>query len=71
MRIASGRIVGGKVEIEGDPPAEGAVVTVLVREDGETFELSVEEEVALLSAIDEAERGVLIDGDELLRSLRS
>jgi hypothetical protein len=70
MRIATGRIVSGKVEVEGEPLAEGAVVTVLVREADESFEVPVEQEQELLAAIEEADRGETTDGAALVRSLR-
>jgi len=38
MKIAMGKVVGGKVELEGDPLAEGSVVTVISTEDGETID---------------------------------
>ena len=57
MKVATGRIVEGKVVLEGEPLAEGSVVTVVAREDAETFEVSPEEERALLEAIAQADRG--------------
>jgi hypothetical protein len=70
MRIATGRIVSGKVEIEGEPLDEGSVVTVLVREEGESFEVSADQERDLLAAIAEADGDETTDGATLLRSLR-
>ncbi|MBI5612580.1 MAG: hypothetical protein HY942_05900 [Gammaproteobacteria bacterium] len=63
------RVTTGKVVVEGDPLDEGAVVTVLAPEDGETFELSPEAEAALLVAIGEADWGEVVNGDEVLRKL--
>jgi hypothetical protein len=37
MQIASGRVVDGRVELDGDLP-EGASVTVIARDGDETFE---------------------------------
>ena len=45
-------------------------LTVLARDDDETFEVSPEQESALLLAIGEAERGETISGEQLLESLR-
>lgn len=42
MQVATGTVVGGKVVFEGDPLPEGAVVTILVREAEETFEVPPE-----------------------------
>jgi len=70
MRIASGRVVAGHVEVEGDPLPEGTVVTLLAREEDETFELDAEAEEELLESIAEADRGELIPAEEILRKLR-
>lgn len=69
MRVATGKVISGKVVVEGEPLEEGAVVTVLAPEDNETFELNPEAEAALLAAIDEGERGEIVSGDEVLRKL--
>jgi len=69
MRVASGTVIAGKVVVDGQPLVEGAKVTVLAAEDGDTFELSAEDEALLLESIAEADREELIDGDDLLRDL--
>ena len=38
MRVASGRVIGGRVELTEAELPEGAAVTVLLLEDDETFE---------------------------------
>jgi hypothetical protein len=70
MRIASGRVVSGHVEIEGEPLPEGTVVTLLAREADETFELSSELEAELFESLAEADRGELVSAEEVLRKLR-
>ena len=70
MKVATGKIVGGKVVLDGADFAEGATVTVLAREDDETFEASPELESALLQAIDEVRRGDAVSGESLLARLR-
>jgi len=70
MKIATGKVVGGKVELEGDPLAEGSVVTVISTEDGETFEVSPDEERALQAAIAQADRGEVVSWDEVKTKLR-
>ena len=50
------------------PLLEGSRVAVLVPEEP-TFTLSQEDEIALLEAIQEADRGELVDGRELLDRL--
>lgn len=71
MKVATGKVVSGKIVVEGDPFAEGSTVTVLAPEDSEAFELSADDEAALLAAIEEAERGDVIDGAQFLRDLGS
>ncbi len=70
MKLATGRVVGGKVVIEGEPLQEGATVTVLAHEDNETFELGPQEEAELLHAIEQVKNGKFVDGDEFFGRLR-
>ena len=70
MKVATGKVIGGKIVLEDEPLAEGSVVTVVAREDDETFEVSPEEEKALLAGIDQAERGEVISWKELRERLR-
>ena len=69
MRVVSGKVVDGKVVVEGDPLEEGAMVTVLAQEDDEDIELTAEQEALLLKAIEEADQGDFVDGDQLLKEL--
>jgi hypothetical protein len=70
MRVSTGRVVEGKVVLEGESLAEGAVVTVVVREDDDTFDVSHEEEQALLEAIAQADRGQIVSWEALRERLR-
>jgi len=70
MKVATGKVVGGKVVVEGEPLAEGSVVTVVARDEDETFEVSPEEEKALRAAIAQAERGEVVSWEELRERLR-
>jgi hypothetical protein len=69
MVIASGKVVGGRVELDSELP-EGASVTVLAREGDETFEADPETEQMLLTAIAQCERGEAIPMAQLLGQLR-
>lgn len=69
MQIASGRVVGGRVELESELP-EGTAVTVLAREGDETFEADEEMEQRLLEAIRQCERRATLPLSDLLRELR-
>jgi len=70
MWIASGRVVGGRVELDGELP-EGASVTVLATEGDESFEADAETEEILLRAIDQCNRGKTAPMTQLLGELRS
>ena len=70
MRVTTGTVVNGRIEIHGEDFPEATVVTILAHEDRESFTLGPEAEAELLLAIEEADRGELISGDELLRELR-
>ena len=70
MKVATGRVVGGKVVLEGEPLAEGSVVTVVAREDDEAFNVSPEEERALLEAIAQADGGQVVSWEQLREQLR-
>ena len=50
---------------------DGTTVTLLAHEGDELFELDDTQEVMLLAAIAEAERGEVIDAPEVLQKLRS
>lgn len=69
MRVTTGRVVNGRIELE-DALDEGTLVTVLAPEDRETFTLGPDAEAALLAALEEADRGSFVSGDEVLRRLR-
>ena len=69
MKIATGKVVGGKVEVDGALLEEGASVTVLARDGENGFTLSSEEEAELLLSIAEADRGETISAEEVLGKL--
>jgi hypothetical protein len=71
MRIATGKVVGGKIVLEGETLAEGSVVTVIANEDDEAFEISADEKMALQAAITQAERGQVVSWEELREQLRA
>jgi hypothetical protein len=69
MKIATGKVVGGKVVIDGEFLQEGESVTVLARDAENGFTLSPEDEAELLLSIAEADRGETISAEELLAKL--
>jgi len=70
MKVTTGTVVDGKVLVEGEVLPEGSTVTVLLRDDDESFDLTPEEEAELLASIADVEGGKFISGDELLERLR-
>jgi len=69
MRIASGKVVDGRVELDGELP-EGASVTVLATDGDETFEVDAETEQLLLEATEQCDRGKTTPMAQLLSELR-
>jgi hypothetical protein len=69
MKIATGKIVGGKVVLEGAPFEEGSSVTVLARDEEGGITLTPEEEAELLHAIAEADTGEMVSAEEVLAKL--
>ena len=71
MRVLTGIVRHGAVEVDVKDLPDGTAVTVLVPEHAdETFEVTAEEETRLLEAIRELERGEGEDGWHFLRSIR-
>jgi hypothetical protein len=70
MRIASGTVRSGQIVVDGEPLPDGSAVTVLVREQDETFELDASAEAELLESIAEADRGELVSAADVLRAIR-
>jgi hypothetical protein len=70
MRLTTGRVVNGKIEVPDEELTEGMVVTILTPEEHGAFTLGPEAEAALLASIEEADRGEVISGEDLLRELR-
>lgn len=68
MKIATGKVVGGKVVVEG-PLEEGTSVTVLARDGESGGTLSAAEEAELLLSIAEADRGETVAAEEVLEKL--
>lgn len=71
MKAITGTVVGGRIELPGEFAAEGAQVVVLAPESGEPIVLSPSEESELWEAMEEIHRGEYVDGEDLLKELRS
>ena len=68
MKIATGKIVGGKVVLGGASFEEGTSVTVLAK-DWDGVPLALDEEAEPLLAIAEADRGETVSAEEVLAKL--
>lgn len=69
MKVATGKVVGGKVVLDEVRLKEGTPVTVLTRDDGGDFDLAPEQEAELLFSIGEADRGETVSTEEVLAKL--
>lgn len=70
LKMTTGRVVEGKIVLEGEPLSEGAVVTVVARDGDDTFDVTPEAERALLEAMAQAERGQVVSWETLRDRLR-
>ena len=69
MGIATGKVVAGKVIVEGVELPEGSAVTVVTPEPHDEVRVTADEEAELLEAIAEADRGETISAEELFARL--
>ena len=69
MKIITGTVLDGRIVVEGERFTEGEQVTVLRREENETFQVSAREKSELLDSIAQAKRGEFVDADALLAEL--
>ena len=69
MLITTGKVNGHIIELTGDNLPDGATVTILAPEDGETFEATAQEEAKLIAAMAEADRGDAMDGSALIEQI--
>lgn len=69
MKIATGTVKHGTIVVDGQPFSEGEKVTILSYGPNEPFRVSAEEKRLLLASIAEADRGELLDADDLLAEL--
>ncbi len=69
MKIATGKVIGGKVVLDGAAFEEGSSVTVLAKDEAGAVTLTPEEEAEILLAIAEADRGGTVSAAEVLAKL--
>ena len=70
MKVATGKVIAGKVVVDGDAFSEGAEVTIIAGDDHELFSVSPNEESALLAALAEIESGQVVSASDLFDRLR-
>jgi len=68
MKVITGRVVGGKIELDTELQ-EGTPVAVLAQDEA-GFSLTAEEEEELASALAAIRRGEFVDGHQLLGELK-
>lgn len=69
-RIAVGKVIEGRVVVEGEPLPEGARVTVVMG-DEVAWEIDEDSAQELLTAADEAEREEGLSAEQLFAELRA
>ena len=69
MRVTTGKVIDGRIEVPGESFAEGEAVTVLGAEGAETFTLNPQDEAALLAAMAEGDRVEVLSAEEFFRQL--
>jgi hypothetical protein len=71
MIITTGKVSNGTIHVDCNDLPDGTTVTLLAHEGDETFELDAAQEIELLAAIAEAERGEVVDAFDLLQQIRN
>ena len=69
MKVATGKVVGGKIVLDGVSLDEGTSVTVLATDDEGNFDLTPDQERELALSIAEADRGETVSAEEVLGKL--
>jgi hypothetical protein len=69
VKIVTGTVLHGQIVIEGEPFSEGETVTILGHDERESFQVTPDEKRMLLESIAQADRGEVVDGDDLLAEL--
>ena len=69
MRVTTGTVIDGRIEVPDESFEEGSTVTVLAPENEKTFTLGPEDEAALVEAMAEGDRGEVVSAEDLFRSL--
>jgi hypothetical protein len=71
MELLTGKIVEGKVVLDGDSFAEGTIVTVIAKSGETGVRLPKNMQMELEEALEEADREEGISGEEMLQKLKA
>lgn len=71
MKFLTGTVMGGKIEVPAEALDEGTRVAILSPGPEWPEQLTAAEEDELAAALEQIRRGEYLDGDDLLRELRS
>jgi hypothetical protein len=69
VRVLRGKVVSGKVIVEGEPLEDGSTVTVLIPEPDGAFSVCEADEEKLIESLGEAIRGETTPTSDVLRGL--
>lgn len=70
MKLITGKVVDGRVELPPGEVADGTLVAVLT-EDDEAVALSADDQRELADRVEAIARGEYVDGDDFLRELKA
>lgn len=71
MELLTGKIVEGKVVLDGDPFAEGTLVTVIAKSEEPPVRLPKTLQIELEEALEAADREEGISGEGMLEKLKA
>ena len=71
MKVITGTVVDGKIEVPDGALSDGESVAILARDSDEPIRLTAEQDEELSRAFEEIRRGKFVEGDELLAELRA
>ncbi len=70
MKVISGTVVDGKIDVPIDTLAEGDRVAILAADSTEPIQLTPEQEDELVAAVADIRRGKYVDGQDVVADLR-
>ena len=70
MKVISGTVVAGKIDVPEGVLAEGDRVAIVASEPAEPIQLTEEQEAELAAAVEDIRNGRYLDGQDLLAELR-